>query len=132
MAQNKFHIYFSLVQDLIAHGLIVTQINSAQVVMFLVKAQFFSHTNFFFQGSSFVFKKAPICIIQWNHADIPNPLIFHSRTCFYLLLVKLLHTYTCMKTSIRAVGPVYHYNMLRIKTSQNRREICPRVSVFFL
>ena len=46
----NFHIYFSLAHDLIAHGLIVAQINSTQVVMFLEKAQFFSRTNFFFQG----------------------------------------------------------------------------------
>ena len=31
---------FSLAHDLIEHGLIVAQINSAQVVMFLEKAQF--------------------------------------------------------------------------------------------
>ena len=37
--------------DPIAHGLIVAQINSAHVVMFLEKAQFFSRTNFFFQGT---------------------------------------------------------------------------------
>ena len=47
---NKVHIYFSLAHDFIAHDLIVAQINSAQVVMFLEKAQFFFRTNFFFQG----------------------------------------------------------------------------------
>ena len=40
IAQNKFHIYFALAHDLIAHGVIVAQIISTQVVMFLEKAQF--------------------------------------------------------------------------------------------
>ena len=41
---------FSPVHHLIAHGLIVAQINSAQVVMFLEKAQFFFHTKFLLSG----------------------------------------------------------------------------------
>ena len=51
---HKMHsTYFFLAHDFIAHGLIVAQINSTQVVMFLEKAQFFSRTNFFFQGIHF-------------------------------------------------------------------------------
>ena len=46
----KFHIYFSLTHDLIAHGLSVVQINSAQVVMFSENHNF-STAHFFFQGT---------------------------------------------------------------------------------
>ena len=88
IAQNKFHIYFSLAHDLVVHGLIVAQINSAQVVMSLEKEQFFYRTNFFFQGIE-VNGRSRLCIKNNNIGPILSVCIAMAWLSVFSLSVCL-------------------------------------------